>query len=140
MPLVMIMPKISGYVKTFKVEDKNNKLMYFRIDDEKLLEKYKSIWTEIEYLKNIKLKALLVYDDRYINTKITTHDNKIYTNFCGLNVPEDDIECESSTVISIDSLLVYENKYYLQVYLNNCANKIVNKQMTDYVDENLFKD
>ena len=37
----MIMPKLSGYVKTFKVEDKINKLMPFRIDDdEKLLEKY----------------------------------------------------------------------------------------------------
>ena len=42
-PLVLIMPKISGYVKTFKVEDKINKLMSFCIDDEKLLEKYKAI-------------------------------------------------------------------------------------------------
>ena len=45
-PLVLIMPKMSGYVKTFKVKDgdkdKNNKLMSFRIDDEKLLEKYKA--------------------------------------------------------------------------------------------------
>ena len=51
-PLVLIMPKMSGYVKIFKVKegdkDKNNKLMSFRIDDEKLLEKYKSIWTKIE--------------------------------------------------------------------------------------------
>ena len=40
---------MSGYVKTFKVkdgdEDKNNKLIYFRMNDEKLLEKYKTIWT-----------------------------------------------------------------------------------------------
>ena len=50
-PLVFIMPKMSGYVKTFKVEDKNNKLMSFRWD-EKLLEKYKAIWTKIEDLKN----------------------------------------------------------------------------------------
>ena len=33
------MPKMSGYVKTFKVEDKMNKLMPFRIDDGKLFEK-----------------------------------------------------------------------------------------------------
>ena len=49
---------MSGYVKTFKVKEreiKNNKLMSFRIDDEKLLEKYKSIWTMIEYFKK-KLK------------------------------------------------------------------------------------
>ena len=60
-------------------------------------------------------------------------------NYCGLNVPKYDIECESFTVISIDSLLVCENKYYLQVYLDSCAYKIVNKQMTDYLDENLFE-
>ena len=53
------------------------------------------------------------------------------------NVPEHDIECESFTVISIDSLLVYNKKCYLQVYLENCAYKIVKKkQMTDYLDEN----
>ena len=100
------MPKLSGYVKTFKVEDKINKLMSFRIDDEKLLEKYKAIWTKIEDLKN-------VYDDRYIKTKIRTYGDKVYTNFRGLNVPEDDIERESFTVISIDSLLLYDEKYYL---------------------------
>ena len=38
-PLVLIIPKMSGYVKTFKVEDKINKLMSFRITDEKLLGK-----------------------------------------------------------------------------------------------------
>ena len=52
---------------------------------------------------------------------------------------EDDIGYEFFTVISIDSLLVYKNKYYLQVYLNNCAYKIINKRMTDYLDENLSK-
>ena len=62
-----------------------------------------------------------MYDDRYIKTKIRTYVDKVCTNFRGLNVPEDDIEYESFTVISIDSLLIYENKYYLQVYLDNCA-------------------
>ena len=40
-PLVLILPKMSGYVKTFKVKDrdkdKNNKLMSFHMNDEKLL-------------------------------------------------------------------------------------------------------
>ena len=35
------------------------------------------------------------------------------TNLRGLNVLEDDIECESFTVISIDSLLAYYIKCYL---------------------------
>ena len=46
-PLVLIMPEMIGYIKTFKVKDrnkdKNNKLISFRIDDEKLLEKYKAV-------------------------------------------------------------------------------------------------
>ena len=73
-PLVLIMPKMSGYVKAFEVKDgdkdKNNKLISFRIDDEKLLEKYKTIWTKIEDLKNIELNDLPVCDDRYIKTKV----------------------------------------------------------------------
>ena len=87
--------------------------MSFRINDEKLLEKYQAIQAKIEDLKNIKLNALPVYDVRYIKTKIRTFSDKIYTNVCGLNVPEDDMECESFTIISIDSLLVYNKKNYL---------------------------
>ena len=48
-PLVFVLLKMSGYVQTFNVKDgdkdKSNKFMSFRIDDEKLLEKYKTIWT-----------------------------------------------------------------------------------------------
>ena len=43
-------------------------------------------------MKNIKLKALPIYDDRYIKTKIRKFSDKVYTNFGGLNVTEDDIE------------------------------------------------
>ena len=56
-----------------------------------------------------------------ITTKLKTYGDKVYINFRRLNVPGDDIESESFTVIYVDSLLVYENKYYLQVYLDNCA-------------------
>ena len=53
--LVLIMPKMRGCVKAFKAKDrdkdKNNKLMSFRTDDEKLLEKYEAIWNKIEDLK-----------------------------------------------------------------------------------------
>ena len=139
-PLLLIMPKMNDCVNKFKVEDKNNRLMSFHTDDEKLLEKYDSIWTKIEDLKNIELNALPVYDDRYRKTKIRTYGHKIYTNFCDSNVPEDDIEYKCFTVISIVSLLVYDKKYYLRVYLDNYAYKILKKQMTDYLDKNLFED
>ena len=111
--------------------------MSFLIEYEKLLEKYKAIWTKIEDLKDI--------DDRFIKIKIRTCNNKFYTNFRGFNVPEDDIlddiyKMIDDIIIYIDSLLVYYKKYYLQVYLDNCAYKVVNKQMPDYLHENLFED
>ena len=50
--LALIMPNLSGYVKKFKVKegdkDKNNKLMFLRIGDEKLLKRYKAIRPKIE--------------------------------------------------------------------------------------------
>ena len=41
--------------------------------------------------RKIELNVLAVYDDKYIKTKIRTYRDKVYTNFRGLNVPEDDI-------------------------------------------------
>ena len=55
-------------------------------------------------------------------------------------MPEGDIECEVFKVISIDSSLAHNKKYYPQVYLDNCAYKTINKQMTDYLHENLLQD
>ena len=84
-----------------------------------------------------ELNVSPVYDNRYIKTKIKTNGDNVYTNFCSVNILEDGVECEYFKIISIDSLLVYESKYYLQVYLayeiriqpiaiGNCAYRIVN--------------
>ena len=61
------MPKMNGYVKTFKVEegdiDKGNKLMSYCIDDEKLFEKQEANRTKIE------LNVLPVFFDIYKKRK-----------------------------------------------------------------------
>ena len=54
-PLGLILPKMIGYAKTFKVKDgdknQHNKLMSFCIDDDNLLEKYKKeYWRLAKYL------------------------------------------------------------------------------------------
>ena len=55
--------------------------MYFCIDDEKLLEKYKAIWNKIGDFKNIELNTLPVYGDRYIKIKIRTYVIKFILTF-----------------------------------------------------------
>ena len=57
---------------------------------------------------------------RYTKTKTGTYVDKVYINFRDLNVLEDWVECQSFAIISTDSLVIYSNKYYLQVYLDNC--------------------
>ena len=57
-PLDLIFPKMSGFVKAFKIKidknkNRNNKMMSFRRDNDKH-DKYKSIWIKVEDLKNIE--------------------------------------------------------------------------------------
>ena len=75
-PLVLILLKMSGYVKTFKFKDKNNKLMSLHVNGEKLLEKYKAIWIKTEDLKNIELNVLPVYIYIYMYIHMYIHINQ----------------------------------------------------------------
>lgn len=54
-------------------------------------------------------------------------------------MPQYGVEWQTFAVISINYLLVYENKYDLQIYLDNCAYTIVDKKIIDYLNNNLFK-
>ena len=110
-PLVFILPKWSVYFKTF--EEKNNKLTFFCVDDY-LLEKYKSIQTKIEDIRNIELNATPVYDDRY-TAKVRTYSDKVYTNLHGLNALKDGVECESFTIIYTE-LIVLDLIDLYQIY------------------------
>ena len=61
-PLALILTKMSRYVKTSKDKgrDKNKyKLMPLPIGDDKLLEKYKAIWTKIKDLEQLNCMLYL---------------------------------------------------------------------------------
>ena len=77
------------------------------------------------------MNALPVYNDSYIKIKVRTYDYKVYSNFGGLNMPKDGVQCESFTAISIDSLLGYEKILQAGIFRQLCL-------VTDYLDENLF--
>ena len=103
----------------------------FRVNDGKLLEKHKTVGLRLKTYKQIWIKCFSSLWLWYVKTKIRTYCDKVYINFHDFNLEEGDLGCESFTVISIDSLLVYKSKYDLQVYLDNCVYSIANKQMTD---------
>ena len=80
-PLLLILPKLSDYARSFK--DKNNILMSFGLNDDKLLGNYETIWSNIEDLHNFKLNTLIVFNDRYIKTQLRSYDYEFYTILCG---------------------------------------------------------
>ena len=69
-------------------------------------------------MQSIELNALPLYNDKYVKTKIRGYGDKAYANFLGLNILEDGVKGESFTIISYNYFFAYQNKYYLQVYLD----------------------
>ena len=53
-------------------------------------------------------------------------------------MPQDDIEWESFMHYYWFFTCI-QNKYYLQIYLDNFAYEVIEKQMIDYPDDNLFE-
>ena len=78
-PLCIRLPQMIGYVKCFD----NNKTMYFKVSDNKLLKKYNKIWEKISNLMNIEFDSEPFYgdNDEYVKTKIKLYGDKINTNF-----------------------------------------------------------
>ena len=73
------------------------------------------------------MNSLPVHDNRYIKCKLRTYGDKVCTNFMCFKFSKNGLECESFTSVSTVLLLVYEKKYYLQVYFDNCAYKNLHK-------------
>ena len=69
-PLCLILPQMSGWIKYFENVGKN---MSFKIEDDEVYTKYNNIWNKIKkLLGNIKLGSDVIYDDQYIKTKVKT--------------------------------------------------------------------
>ena len=95
-----------GYVKYFEYE---NPSMSFFITDEELEEKYDEIWGMIKYILSIKFHSEPVYEYKYLKTKEKEYDM----------IPEY-IHYTSITCITTDSVVETNERYFPQVYLEEC--------------------
>ena len=60
-PLVLLLPTRSGWIKYFENGGKN---MSFKIEDNDVYVKYNNIWNKIkDLLGNVKLSSDVIYDD-----------------------------------------------------------------------------
>ena len=80
-------------------------------------------------------------DDKYIKTKIKTNKGSIITNFYNKKeskeIPEEKIPHKCLTVIILESIIYAFEKYYPQVFLEECKYEQEKIKTNNYIDEEL---
>ena len=126
-----------GYIKYF---DDDKKTMSFVVDDAELLIKYTEIWNKIRDLINKKFDSEPVYNNKYINTKMKLYNNDIKTNFHDKNnireILKENCAYECLSLISLDSVIQTNKKYYPQTFLEECKYKPTNKKVKNFIISN----
>ena len=125
-PLCLILPQMSGWIKYF---ENGRKSMSFKIEDDAVYLKYNEIWNRIkDLLSGIKLSSDDIYDGQYFKTKVKTFSEVIKTLFNGDKIPEEKVEYLCILYISIDSVLKIDKKSYGQAYLEQCKYKMKKRE------------
>ena len=134
-PLQLFLPKMTGYLNISK--DGARKMSFFTDNDE-FLERYTAIWEKISDLVNKKFDSDPIYNNKYINTKIKSYNNDINTNFRNIDnknniLPEKSKSYKCVSLISLDSIIKINKKYYPQTLLQECVHKPINKKVENII-------
>ena len=114
--------------------------MSFFTDNNEFLERYTKIWEKISDLIDKKFDSDPVYNNKYINTKIRSYNNDIITNFHDNDnknnkLPEKNKAYKCMSLISLDSIIKINNKYYPQTLLQERVYKLINRKV-EYIITN----
>ena len=79
-----------------------------------------------------------IYNNKYINTKIRSYNNDIKTNFRNIDnknnkLPEKNKPYKCVSLISLDSIIKINKKYYSQTLLQECVYKLMNKKVENII-------
>ena len=136
-PLCLILRQMSGWIKYCENGGKN---MSFKIEDDEVYVKYNNICNKVkELLCKIKLSSNVIYDDPYIKTKVKTF-KMVKTLFSYDIIPEEKVEYECISYISVDSVLKIDKKYYPQVHLEQCKYKVKERKIKNLIGYDLDSD
>ena len=117
--------------------------MSLKVKDKELLKNYNKIWKKIERLMSIDFDSKPTYgdDDKYIKTKIKTYEDSITTNFYNKKgskkIPEEKIPHKCLSIIILDSIIYAYEKYYPQVFLEECKYVQEKIKTKNYIVEDL---
>ena len=88
----------------------------------------------------VKFHSLLVYDKKYLKTKVREYDGAIKTKFLGNDVQKENMHYTCIACITIDFVMRMDKKSYPQVYLGECKYKIEKIQMLRFINTELDLD
>ena len=80
-----ILSKMSAYRK----DSDEPKCMSFLIKDDELLEKYNEIWEKVKNIIKKKIDTELLYNEKYLKTKIKSYNGKTNPNFHNNKIPKE---------------------------------------------------
>ena len=134
-PLQLFLSKMTGYLNIF--EDGTRK-MSFLTDNNEFLERYTKILEEISDLSDKKIDSDPVYNNKYINTKIRSYNNDIMTNFHDIDnknnkLPGKNKPYKCMSLISLDSIIKINKKYYPQTLLQECVYKLIKRKVENII-------
>ena len=99
---------------------------------------------KIEKLMKIDFNTKTTYgddDDKYIKTKIKTYKENITTNFYNKigpkKVPEEKLPHKCLSITILDTVLYAYEKYYSQIFVEECKNAKENIKTKNYNDNEL---
>ena len=101
---------------------------------------------KIERLMSIDFDSKPTYgeDGKYKKTKIKTYEDSITTNFYNKKgskkIPEEKIPHKCLSIIILDSIIYAYEKYYPQIFLEECKYAKENIKTKNYIDNELQSD
>ena len=110
--------------------------MSFLIDNNEFLERYTKIWEKISDLIDKKIGSDPVYNNKYINTKIRSCNNDIITNFHDTDNINNKLPEKNKAykcILSLDSIIKINKKYYPQTLLQECVYKLINRKVENII-------
>ena len=87
--------------------------------------------------KNFDSEPAYGDNDKYIKTTIKSYGDKINTNFQGKKIPKENASYDCFSLITLDSVVRANKKYYPQALLEECKYEIRKNKKHNLINDDL---
>ena len=125
--------KMNAYRRDFN----KTKCMSFLIKDERLRENTMKLRKKVSNIIKKEFDSELVYNEKYLKTKIKSYNGKIYTNFHNNKILKEGSQCIFLSVLLVESVYKEDKNYYPQVFLEECKYVAKEEKMYKLITDNI---